>query len=219
MLTSRDLTKWHFVAACLHSLVFAVSFGLAMVHQHEGVVVNNIPVIFWMPMFSGITAIFELTASSHYEIQSRLSRGSAPLRWIEYSITASIMLVAIAQLSTVDHPAVLVFICLSNVLCQFTGYKLESTNHRGWFVLGSLFGILPWIPISVGFFEHLSSVPKFVIAIYCVMLVCFASFPWVAWRYSAGSIHFIEADLWYTGLSLVAKTVLVGLVMGGSLRQ
>ena len=219
MITSSSLIKWHFAAACAHSIAFAVSFGLTMASE-DPITVNGIPVAFWMPAFAGITTLFELAAATPVEIHTRLDRGAAPLRWIEYSITASIMLVAIAQLSTVDDPRLLILaIVLPNVACQYTGYKLELTGKKHWFWIGSLLGIVPWIPISVAFFQHVNEVPGFVLGIYVSLIALFLPFPYVAWRYSSGSIHFIQADLEYTFWSLTAKMALLGQVLAGALTR
>lgn len=219
MVSRASLSKWHGLAGLLHTLVFVVAAGVALSNLDK-INRNGIPVIIWMPIFAGITAIFEIASSFSEEVDSRVSKGTAPLRWIEYSITASIMLYAIAQLSEVTNEYIQAFvIVLPNVLCQYTGYKLETTNSFYWFLLGSVLGIVPWIPISVEFFKRIDEIPSFVIGIYFSLIGLFVPFAVVAYRYYSGRITFARADLEYTFWSFTAKTALVIQVLVGSTRE
>lgn len=218
MVSADTLIRWHVLAALLHTIVFLVSFGVAAVHWDK-INRNGIPVIVWMPIFAGLTAIFELGASFPFEMENRLSRRVSVLRWVEYSITASIMLVAIAQLSNItDETTLFLGIVLPNILCQFTGYMLEKTLRWKWFFVGSVFGILPWVFISIRFFEQWDEIPGFVVGIYFSLILLFCTFPLVAARYAAGYITFSRAELEYIFWSFVAKTALVVQVLGGSAR-
>lgn len=218
MVSADTLIRWHVLAALLHTIVFLVSFGVAAVHWDK-INRNGIPVIVWMPIFAGLTAIFELGASFPFEMETRLSRRVSVLRWVEYSITASIMLVAIAQLSNItDETTLFLGIVLPNILCQFTGYMLEKTLRWKWFLVGSVFGILPWVFISIRFFEQWDEIPGFVVGIYFSLILLFCTFPLVAARYAAGYITFSRAELEYIFWSFVAKTALVVQVLGGSAR-
>lgn len=218
MVSADTLIRWHVLAALLHTIVFLVSFGVAAVHWDK-INRNGIPVIVWMPIFAGLTAIFELGASFPFEMETRLSRRVSVLRWVEYSITASIMLVAIAQLSNITDEATLFLgIVLPNILCQFTGYMLEKTLRWKWFFVGSVFGILPWVFISIRFFEQWDEIPGFVVGIYFSLILLFCTFPFVAARYAAGYITFSRAEAEYIFWSFVAKTSLVAQVLGGSAR-
>ena len=200
MVSADTLIRWHVLAALLHTIVFLVSFGVAAVHWDK-INRNGIPVIVWMPIFAGLTAIFELGASFPFEMENRLSRRVSVLRWVEYSITASIMLVAIAQLSNItDETTLFLGIVLPNILCQFTGYMLEKTLRWTWFFVG-------W-----------DEIPGFVVGIYFSLILLFCTFPLVAARYAAGYITFSRAELEYIFWSFVAKTALVVQVLGGSAR-
>ncbi len=218
MVSADHLIRWHALAALLHTVVFLIAVGVSAVHWDK-INRNNIPVIVWMPIFAGITAIFEIAASFPEEMQTRLSRRVSVLRWVEYSLTASIMLVAIAQLSNItDESTLLLGIVLPNIACQYTGYKLEKTLRWKWFFAGSVFGLLPWVFISIRFFEQWDEIPGFVVGIYFSLILLFCTFPLVAARYAAGYITFSRAELEYIFWSFVAKTALVAQVLGGSAR-
>lgn len=120
--------------------------------------------------FPFITALFHFVIALNPVInasysQSTLQEGRNPYRWIEYSITASIMTWVIAQLSGVTNVFLLVTLVLVNIALQYQGYIMEVVNVRrergNYFwsptVIGFLLFAAQWIPIFVYFFAAITS--------------------------------------------------------------
>jgi len=87
-----------------------------------------------------------------------VSTGRNPFRWIEYSISASIMLVLISLLAGVSEVTALIngfglnsaMILFGLVQEQVNPRYLEDERVNWWpFVFGSIVGIVPWIAIAV----------------------------------------------------------------------
>ena len=216
---SKRLAKLHAKAAVLHTLAFLASFVLVVSYPNK-IVVDGFPVSAWIALFFGVTAIFEMLASQIRVMRARINDGYAAARWIEYSLSATVMLVAIAQLSTLTDAVILVnAIALPSVLTMVTGYLAEKKRSMGWFYAGCVAGIVPWIPISERFFANVHDVPDFVIAIFVSLFILFLPFPVIAWYYLQERISFPEAEFYYTAASFTAKFALGIQVLAGALRS
>lgn len=216
---SKRLAKLHARAAVLHTLAFLASFVLVVSYPNK-IVVDGFPVSAWIALFFGVTAIFEMLASQVRVMRVRLSDGYAGARWIEYSLSATVMLIAIAQLSTLTNAVILVnVVALPSVLTMVFGYLAEKKRSMGWFYAGCVVGIVPWIPISERFFANVHEVPDFVIAIFVSLFILFLPFPVIAWYYLQERINFAEAEFYYTVASFTAKFALGIQVLAGALRN
>ncbi len=216
---SKRLAKLHAKVAVLHTLAFLASFVLVVSYPNK-IVVDGFPVSAWIALFFGVTAIFELLASQVRVMRVRLSDGYAGARWIEYSISATVMLIAIAQLSTLTDAVVLVnAVAIPSIITMVAGYLAEKKRSMGWFYAGCVVGIVPWIPISERFFANVHDVPDFVIAIFVSLFILFLPFPVIAWYYLQERINFAEAEFYYTVASFTAKFALGIQVLAGALRS
>lgn len=156
----------------------------------------------------------------------QLERGANYARWVEYSISASIMIVLIAMLSGIRDIAALVALFGVNTAMILFGLLMERTQEPGrtdWsaFWFGSLAGAVPWIAIWI-YTLGAPEVPGFVYAIIVVELVLFFSFALnmvLQYRQVGRWRDYVAGEVTYIVLSLGAKSLLAWLVFANVLRS
>ena len=194
--------------------------------------------------FAPIASLFSwISSAAHLIIFLRfntyisdLRKGINRFRWFEYAISSSIMIGLIAMLFGM-YDIISLFLLMSvNACMNLFGYVMESQNQTtkeiDWssFWFGCFAGLVPWICIFVylGAVGNLSLVPGFVWGILVAYFIMFNTFPvnmvlqylkisrWSDdhWGYRMGGYYFGEKV--YQILSLVAKSLLVWLVYGGT---
>lgn len=153
-----------------------------------------------------------------------LARERNDARWIEYSVSASLMIVLIAMITGVDDLTALLAIAGVNACMLFFGLLMEhgstpSAGNVNWmpFIYGCFAGAVPWalIALQVATAEDLATdgegVPTFVYGIIGSLFLLFNSFAVNMvlqykrvgkWRDS------LYAEKAHIVLSLVAKTAL-----------
>lgn len=182
--------------------------------------------------FFFLSAIAHLVIATVYNKQysQGLKNGINRLRWFEYSLSASVMMVAVSMLVGVYDFMSLVmifaFVALMNLLGLVMEVHNQTTKKTNWlsYWLGCLAGIVPWIVI--GFYFWLSAdkgspAPTFVYWIFVSIFIFFNLFavnmvlqykkigPWK---------EYIYGERAYIILSLVAKSLLAWQVFAGTLR-
>lgn len=191
---------------------------------------------FSLPML--IAGFFFLSAIAHFSIVTfyskryveELAQGINRARWIEYSISASIMLVAISLLVGIYDFMSLVMIFSLTAIMNLLGLVMEvhnqTTKKTNWlsYWIGCLAGIVPWIVIVFYLWlgaDQGSKAPDFVYWIFVSIFVFFNAFavnmvlqykkigPWKDYLYG---------EFAYIVLSLVAKSLLAWQVFAGTLR-
>jgi hypothetical protein len=163
--------------------------------------------------------------------EAELSEGMNRLRWLEYAVSASTMMVAIGFLSGVYDAATLVAIFALTGIMNLMGLAMEVYNRGkavpNWLAygIGCLAGIVPWL--IVGWYAIAAAVygdghvPAFVYWIYGSMFVLFSSFAvnmWLQYRKQGKWHNYLYGERCYMILSLIAKTVLAWQVFAGLLR-
>jgi hypothetical protein len=159
-----------------------------------------------------------------------LDRSINYIRWYEYALSASVMIVVIAMLAGMyDLPSLVMAFTLTAVMI-LCGLVMEVHNtpgdHVNWtsFHVGSLAGAIPWAMIALYLFapgtRGPGDVPGFVYGIFFSLLVWYLLFPANmvlqyrrigAWRdYRVGEIGYIV-------LSLTAKSALAWQTFAGTL--
>lgn len=217
--SSSDLATYHAYATAVHTIACLVSAWLVLQYP-DSVVVDGFPVSMWIPLFFSVTALGELAAANAKEMRLRLNTERAPWRWVEYSFSASFMLVAIAQLCHVDRSYVLIMaVVFPNVLCMATGYLLEATHNLLWFVVGLILGAVPWVFIASSFIDVRDQAPDFVTGIFVSLVLMFAVFPGIALANVVGWLSYAETELAYIVASFSAKVLLGAQVFGGALQS
>jgi hypothetical protein len=164
-----------------------------------------------------------------YERNVRM--GVNPARWIEYSLSSSLMIVLIAMLVGIYDIAALVAIFGVNASMILFGWVMERYNLGRakvdwlayWF--GALAGAVPWIAIGIYLFgagaRGGSGPPTFVYFIYVSLFIFFNSFALnmvFQYRRIGRWREVTFAERVYMILSLVAKSALAWQVFAGTLR-
>jgi hypothetical protein len=150
-----------------------------------------------------------------------------PLRWIEYSVSAPIMMLCIAILSGLVTYSSLVLVFVCQFMSIVMGWVMESMNPLSrsvtWvpFLLGCVPAVTSWVAVGIPFFASIRHVPAYVIGIYFSVFVCFNVFPVIlVYQYKGvRSVRkYITGECIFMLASALAKTVLGWQVVGGTLR-
>lgn len=155
----------------------------------------------------------------------RVRRGTNPARWVEYSVSATLMILLIAALTGLTNVTALIAIAGANVSMIAFGHLMETRNppdreRTDWspFLLGCVAGTAPWLAIG---FQLIGSevdaapgsegVPTFVYGIFVSLFVffsCFAVNQWLHYRGTGRLRDYVTSEYGYLVLSVVAKSLL-----------
>ncbi len=241
---ANNLRTWNLGLTVLHAaqavivLVLASDFAISIttappqgppgtrLPEAEGLV--DVRIGFAVALFLGLAALDHLltatVARSVYEADLR--RGINRFRWIEYSVSATIMILLIASYSGITEIAAVLAIAGANVSMILFGWlqekfnppdRTETTMMPFWF--GTIAGLAPWVAIWFNVITA-DEVPGFVYGIVVAELVFFFSFglnQWLQYRRIGRWSSYLFGEKTYLVLSLVAKTVLAWQIFGGSL--
>ena len=197
--------------------------------------------VFTLPFFVLVAIFLLLSAFAHglisipkkiNDMYNRdLEKGINKLRWFEYALSSSVMIVLIAYLFGIWDVATLSVIFIVNASMNLFGLVMEQLNsgkekvNWGPFIWGSIAGLAPWIAIILYMTgatpEVTAETPWFVWAIVGTYFVAFNSFPinMVLQYLRKGKwANYLYGERGYIVLSLVAKTVLAWLVLVGALQ-
>jgi hypothetical protein len=260
---ARSLARWNRVLAPLHAVQFiammliantAVAFTVSVPTikplivdgKFAGIEPTSVDV-FSMPLAWVIASFLAMSATAHFLVgwplrswyEAGLAKRVAAHRWIEYSFSSTVMIVAIAYLCYIHDLPALAGIAAANVAMILFGWAMEVVNkgrlERGeridwrWYWFGCLTGIAPWIGIvgilaAYGLQPDLpagAGIPGFVYAIVISLFLSFNVFaitmvlqfrrtgPWRDW---------LTGEKTYMIMSLVAKSLLAWQVFSGTLR-
>lgn len=155
-----------------------------------------------------------------------LRDGINRFRWVEYSVSATLMIILIAFYNGITGIEALIAIIGANVSMILFGWVQEVMNPPGrerttmlpfWF--GTLAGIAPWVAIVVNTVGA-DTVPGFVYGIVGSLFVFFMSFgvnQWLQYKQVGPWRSYAFGEKAYLVLSLVAKSLLAWQIFGGSL--
>jgi hypothetical protein len=163
--------------------------------------------------------------------RDELDRERNRIRWVEYAISATLMIVLIALVTGVVDIAALVAIGFANVAMLLFGWLMEVGNEKDrtktwWspFVFGCVAGVGPWVAIavslSVGVQRSDADPPGFVWAILVSLFVffnCFALNQWLQYRRSGPWRRYAFGEAAYVMLSLTAKSALAWQIFANTL--
>lgn len=175
-------------------------------------------------------AHFYLATKGYSQYVSNLKKGMNPVRFYEYALSSSLMIVLIGMLSGLWDLGAIILIFGINALMNFFGIMMELHNQMtekpNWtaFVYGSIAGIIPWIVIFMYFIGSVSSgdakPPAFVYAIIPTLFVFFNIFAInmvLQYKKVGRWRDYLFGERVYIVLSLSAKTVLAWLIFAGTL--
>ncbi|MEZ5095376.1 MAG: heliorhodopsin HeR [Nocardioides sp.] len=158
--------------------------------------------------------------------QHQLSRGQNHLRWVEYSLSATLMILLIAMLTGITDAAALLALAGVNagmILFGAVQERYEAPGGSLWpFWLGCVLGVVPWLAIGVYLVSPGSPAepPGFVYGIFVSLFVFFNSFAvtqWLQYRQVGPWRRYLTGESTYVLLSLLAKSALAWQVFGGTL--
>lgn len=198
--------------------------------------------VFSLPLVWPILAFLAMSMTAHFIISTiwyrgykrDLQKGMNRARWIEYSFSASTMIIAIGLLSGIyDLPSLIMLFALVMVmnLCgmimEIHNQTTEKTKWISYFV-GCIAGIVPWIVIAIYFLSSAQNataagakIPSFVYWIYVTIFIffnCFAINMWLQYKKIGPWKNYLYGERVYIILSFVAKTALAWQVFAGTLR-
>lgn len=179
-------------------------------------------------IFLALAAVdhFATATFSRSTYETDLAAGINRFRWVEYSVSATIMVLLISAYAGITDITGIVAIAGANISMILFGWLQERMNPPGrtkttmmpfWF--GTIAGLAPWIAISINIFGA-DTVPGFVYGIFFAELIFFFSFglnQWLQYRGVGPWRDYLHGEKAYLVLSLAAKSVLAWQIYGGSL--
>ena len=240
----RSLRGWNLALTVLHLgqaiavVVLATDFAITITQSlptgPPGSAIASPEGVFDLPIGVAIATFLVLACLDHLLTATALRRtyerdlrsGINRFRWVEYSFSATIMVVLIALYSGVVDIAALIGIIGANVAMILFGWLQESANPPGsttrtmkpfWF--GCVAGAAPWVAIGYNLVAA-EEVPGFVVGIFVSLFIFFNSFAlnqWLQYRQVGPWRSYAFGEKAYLVLSLVAKSALAWQIFGGSL--
>jgi hypothetical protein len=243
------LRRWNLGLTLLHGvqvvavLVLANGFAITVTSQFPsgppGTAAPAPDALFGVTVGSAIAVFLALAALDHLltatvlrsRYEADLRAGLNRFRWIEYSFSATIMVILIAFYNGLTGITEVILLCGANVAMILFGWLQEVMNPPGrtsttmlpfWF--GCVAGAAPWVAIVVNLIGASNSdtneVPGFVYGIVASLFVFFMSFAlnqWLQYRRIGKWADYAYGEKAYLVLSLVAKSALAWQIFGGSL--
>lgn len=161
---------------------------------------------------------------------NNLKKGINFARWIEYSLSSSLMIVVIAMLTGMYDGVSLMLMFFLNMTMILFGLLMELHNQvtasSNWtsFYFGSLAGVVPWVAIALYLFYaggETGRAPNFVYYIFFSIFLFFNSFAInmvLQYKKIGKWRDYLFGEKVYIVLSLVAKSLLTWQVWAGTLR-
>jgi len=246
--TAGSLRRYNLIAGVLHLaqmvvvLSLANDFTLPIVARYmagppgstfaEPITLLDAPIGITVAIFLGLSALFHFLVASP-QFFARYAAGIENqhnyFRWVEYSISSSVMIVLIALITGVSDVAAIVAIFGANAAMILFGWlqeKYETPGNGGWlpFIFGCIAGIVPWLGLlfyvlSIGGPAD-TSAPAFVYGIVISIFLFFNSFAlvqWLQYKKVGKWSDYIRGEKTYITLSLVAKSALAWQIFASTL--
>ena len=182
-------------------------------------------------VFASVTALFHLGYALEWfpDYSTRVQKGNNSYRWVEYTLTATLMLEAIALSSGVASldSQILIALCCAGAMpmgdvVEKAHLKNDTTTVAvatgvGWLLVGGAYGVIFRNFLTAASNQTESQrPPAFVYAVVIVMALAFVSFGVIQAVYLTDKYGNYEMyEKIYTIDSMVSKSLLVGLLFGG----
>lgn len=189
--------------------------------------------------FGPAVAVFLLlSAAAHFFLATvgyklyvtNLKKGMNPVRFYEYALSSSVMIVLIGMLVGIYDLGAIILIFGINAMMNLFGIMMEMHNQHtqktDWtaFIYGCVAGIIPWIVIVMYFMGSLAGEggepPAFVYAIIPTLFIFFNIFAVnmvLQYKKVGRWKDYLFGERVYIILSLTAKTVLAWIIFAGTL--
>ncbi len=238
------LRRWNVALAVLHAgqavavLALANGFAITITASYPAGppgTTPNAPSRFFDVAIGPAVAVFLFLAAADHLLtatvacsvyEADLRRGINRFRWIEYSLSASIMIVLIGFYFGLTGFTTVVVIIGANVAMILFGWlqeranppdRVETTMLPFWF--GTIAGAAPWIAIVINLVGA-DQAPGFVIGIFVSLLIAFFTFAvnqWLQYHEIGPWRDYAFGEKTYLVLSLIAKSLLAWQIFAGSL--
>jgi len=238
-INTQTIRRYNLIAGFFHLaqmivvLILANDFSLPIVGRYmsgppgstfaEPVTLFETPVGIAVAVFLGLSAFFHFLVISPKYFK-RYSAGLAAnrnyFRWVEYSISSSVMIVLIAQICGISDVAAIVSIFGVNASMILFGWlqeKYENPGNGGWipFIFGCIAGIVPWLSLVFYIFAiggpGDTKAPAFVYGIVISLFVLFNTFAvvqYLQYKKVGKWSDYLRGEKTYITLSLIAKSAL-----------
>jgi hypothetical protein len=247
----RSLRKFNIFMGCLHliqgllMLYLSSDFSLPVTtafvkfSPEAGRLVTNLQEAFELPIGPLVAGFLLLSAIAHLWISlphtfrwyvANLKKGANYARWMEYSLSSSLMIVVVSMLVGIYDAISLMLIFFLNMMMILFGWMMElhnqTTEKTNWtsFLFGCLAGAIPWVAIGLYLFlsgEPGARAPTFVYWIFFSIFLFFNVFAInmiLQYKKVGKWRDYLYGERVYIILSLVAKSLLAWQVFAGTLR-
>ena len=244
----RFLRRYNIGAGVLHLIqaiavvVLATSFALpvtaAYIQGPPGTTNYETVTLFEVPLAWGVALFFALSALAHAWVVSPwgfvryaddLAQQRNYARWVEYSLSSSVMIWLIAQICSITDLFTLIALFAVNASMILFGWLQEKYEVPGtggllpfWF--GCFAGAIPWVVIVLLLIQPGSTsdvaTPGFVYGIVISLFVFFNIFAlvqYLQYKQVGRWKDYLNGERTYITLSLVAKSALAWQVFAGTL--
>ena len=185
-----------------------------------------------------VAAFLLISAAAHFYLSTvgykryvaNLEKGMNPVRFYEYALSSSLMIVLIGMLVGIWDLGTMIVLFGVNAAMNLFGILMElhnqTTTRTDWtaFIYGCLAGVIPWIVILMAFLGAVNSgdakPPAFVYAIIPTIFVFFNIFAinmWLQYKRVGRWKDYLFGERVYIVLSLAAKTALAWMIFSGTL--
>jgi len=237
--TDKSLRTFNIIAGCFHAalalIVLALSndFSLPVTATYlagppgslftDPITLFNIRTGYAVALFLGLSSLFHFIVASprFFSTYTKgLKKKINVFRWVEYSLSSSLMILLIAQITGISDYGALIGIVGVNASMILFGWLQERYVKPGsgdWlpFIFGSIAGIVPWLIVLISVLSPGSasdaSPPGFVYGIIISIFVLFNTFAYVQFKqYQANGKwkDYLRGERAYIVLSFVAKAAL-----------
>ena len=218
---------------------FTLPVFATYLNNAPGIAPPELTPLFDLSIAWGVATFLFLSAAAHFLIAAPgiynryladLERQRNYGRWIEYSLSSSVMIVLIAMLTGISDIAALIALAGVNASMILFGLLQEKYETPGenvqwspyWF--GVFAGAIPWIAIGIYLFNPgnptEAAVPGFVYGIFFSLFAFFNAFAIVMvlqYKKVGRWADYVRGEYTYVLLSLIAKSALAWQVFGGTL--
>ncbi|TVP95356.1 MAG: hypothetical protein EA374_04175 [Acholeplasmatales bacterium] len=194
-------------------------------------VLFDLPFGVMVALFLLLSALFHFLIAFPFKTQylGWVKRGINPLRWYEYALSSSLMIVLLAALFGLLTIEAVILIFLINASMNLFGLLMEKMNRPDrketdwsahWF--GWVAGLAPWLMILIYLFGNsdLSQLPWFVfpgLIFYFVTFNLFALNQYLQYKKIGRWQDYAYGERMYVWLSLFGKSILAWVVFLGIL--